>query len=98
MAFNEIKIYATTVLLQMMLKSITRSLIIFKKPKKITNDFFNHYIFVRTFQWTLSQCLAIVTITVKVAMFTYIHCEAYLEDLQTSKAEFFVRTVHGGSS
>ena len=75
MAFNEIKIYATTVLLQMMLKSITRSLIIFKKQKKITNDFFNHYIFVRRFQWTSSECLTIVTITVKVAMFTYIHCE-----------------------
>ena len=30
------------------MKSITRSLIIFKKRKKMTNDFFNHYIFVRT--------------------------------------------------
>ena len=30
------------------IKSITRSLIIFKKPRKMTNDFFNHYIFVRT--------------------------------------------------
>ena len=28
------------------IKSITRSLIIFKKPRKITNDFFNHCIFV----------------------------------------------------
>ena len=26
---------------------ITRSLIIFKKPRKMTNDFFNHYIFIR---------------------------------------------------
>ena len=93
MAFNKIKIYATTVLLQMMLKSITRSLIIFKKPKKITN----HYIFVRTFQWTLSGCLAIVTITVKVAMFTYIHCEngyqnvtseAYLETCKHLRRSF----------
>ena len=75
MAFNEIKIYATTVLLQMMLKSITRSLIIFKKPKKITNDFFNHYIFVRTFQWTSSECLTNVTIAVKVVMVTYIQGE-----------------------
>ena len=56
-------------------KSITRSLIIFKKPRKMTNDFFNHYIFVRTFQWTSSECLTNVTITVKVAMVTYIHCE-----------------------
>ena len=34
------------------IKSITRSLIIFKKPRKMTNDFFNHYIFICTFQWT----------------------------------------------
>ena len=34
------------------IKSITRSLIIFKKPKKMTNDFFNNYIFLHTFQWT----------------------------------------------
>ena len=56
-------------------KSITRSLIIFKKPRKMTNDFFNHYIFVRTFQWTSSECLTNVTITVKVAMVTYKHCK-----------------------
>ena len=56
-------------------KSITRSLIIFKKPRKMTNDFFNHYIFVRTFQWTSSECLTNITITVKVAMVTYRHCE-----------------------
>ena len=37
------------------MKSITRRLIIFKKPRKIDNDFFNHYIFVRTFQWTSSE-------------------------------------------
>ena len=36
--------------------TITRSLIIFKKPRNITNDFFNYYIFVHTFQWTLSKC------------------------------------------
>ena len=54
------------------IKSITRSLIIFKKPRKMTKDFFNHYIFVRTFQWTLSECLTNVTITVKFAMVTYI--------------------------
>ena len=41
----------------------------------MTNDFFNHYIFVRTFQWTSSECLTNVTITVKVSMVTYIHCE-----------------------
>ena len=46
------------------IKSITRSLIIFKKPRKMTNDFFNHYIFVRTFQCTSSECLTNVTITV----------------------------------
>ena len=57
------------------IKSITRSLIIFKKPRKMTNDFFNHYTFVRTFQWTSSEYLTNVTIMVKVAMVTYIHCE-----------------------
>ena len=33
-------------MLNFIIKSITRSLIIFKKPRKITNDFFNHCIFV----------------------------------------------------
>ena len=70
------------------MKSITRSLIIIKKLRKMTNDFFNHYISVRTFQWTSSESLTNVTITVKVAIVTYIHCkngelnltlEAYLE-------------------
>ena len=41
----------------------------------MTNDFFNHYIFVCTFQWTSSECLTNVTITVKVAMVTYIQGE-----------------------
>ena len=54
----------------------------------MTNDFFNHYIFVRKFQWTSSECLTNVTITVKVAMVTYkkgengylnLTSEAYLE-------------------
>ena len=36
------------------IKSITRSLILFKKPRKMTSDFFNNYIFVHTFQWTSS--------------------------------------------
>ena len=58
-----------------MIKRITKSLIIFKKPRKMANDFFNHYTFVRTFQWTSSECLTNVTITVKVAMVTYIHFE-----------------------
>ena len=57
------------------MKSIARSLIIFKKPRKVTNDFFNHYIFVCTLQWTSSECLTNVTITVKVAMVTYIQGE-----------------------
>ena len=57
------------------IKSIIRNLIIFKKPRKMTNGFFNNHIFVHTFQWTSSQCLINVTITVKVAMVTYIHCE-----------------------
>ena len=35
--------------------SINRSLIIFKKPRNMTNDFFNNYIFVDTFQWTSSE-------------------------------------------
>ena len=71
-------------------KSIS-SLIIFKKLRKITNDFFNHYIFIHTLQWTLSECLTNATITVKVAIVTYIHCEnSYLNlpsevYLETSK-------------
>ena len=59
----------------LIIKSITRSLIIFKKPRKMTNDFFNNYIFVHTFQWTSSECLTNVTVTVKVAMVTYMHCK-----------------------
>ena len=54
------------------IKSITRSVITFKKLKKMTNDFFNYYMFVHTFQWTSSERLTSVTITVKVAMVTYI--------------------------
>ena len=38
------------------MKSIIRNLIIFKKSRKITNDFFNYYIFAHTFQWTSSKC------------------------------------------
>ena len=57
------------------IESVKRILIIFKKSRKMTNDFFNHYIFVRTFQWTSSECLTNVTIMVKVAMVTYIHRE-----------------------
>ena len=57
------------------IRTITRKLIIFEKSRKMTNDFFNHYIFVSTFQWTSSTCLTNGTITVKVAMVTYIHCE-----------------------
>ena len=41
----------------------------------MTNDFFNNYIFTHTFQWTASESLTNVTITAKVAMITYIHCE-----------------------
>ena len=41
--------------IQLNKKSITRSLIIFKKLRKMTNDFFNNYIFVRKFQWTSSE-------------------------------------------
>ena len=37
------------------IESVKRILIIFKKSRKMTNDFFNHYIFVRTFQWTSSE-------------------------------------------
>ena len=59
-------------LIYILIRSITRSLIIFKKPRKMTNDFFNNYIFVHTFQWTSSECLTNVTITAKVAMVTYI--------------------------
>ena len=87
------------------IKSITRSLIIFKKPRKMTNDFFNHYVFLSTLQWTWLECLTNVTITVKVAMVTYIwkwltkfDVRSVFRDLQTSKTELFVRTVHGWSS
>ena len=47
----------------------------FKKPNKMSNDFFNNYIFVRTFQWTSSKCYNNVTITAKVALVTYIQCK-----------------------
>ena len=47
----------------------------FKKPRKMTNDFFSHYIFICTFRQTSLECLINVTIMVKVAMVTYIHCE-----------------------
>ena len=79
------------------IKSITRSLIIFKKPRKMTNGFFNHYIFIRTFQWTSSECLTNIIITVKVDMVTYIHCEngsqnltseAYLETYKHPRRSF----------
>ena len=65
----------------------------------MTNDFFNNYIFVRTFQWTSSECLTNVTITVKVAMVTYIvkmlDVRRVFRDLQTSKTELFSKTIHG---
>ena len=51
---------------------ITRSLIAFQKQRKMTNDFFIQYIFVRTFQWISSECLTNVTIKVKVVMVIYI--------------------------
>ena len=57
------------------IKSITKSLIISKKPRKVTIAFFNSYVFVHTFQWTSSDCLTNVTVTLKVAMVIYIHCE-----------------------
>ena len=79
------------------MKSITRSLIISKKPRKMTNDFFNHYIFVRTFQWTSSECLTNVTITVK-SYYGYIYkrwkwltkfdVRTIFRDLQTSKVAY----------
>ena len=65
----------------------------------MTNDFFNNYIFVRTFQWTSSECLTNVTITVKVVMVTYIvkmlDVRRVFRDLQTSKTELFSKTIHG---
>ena len=65
----------------------------------MTNDFFNHYIFVYTFQWTSSERLTNVTITIKVAIVTYSHIvkmvRSVYRDLQTSKTELLVRTVHG---
>ena len=50
---------------------MTGRLIIFKKLRKMTNDFFDNYIFVHTFQWTSSKCYNNVTITAKVAMVAY---------------------------
>ena len=41
----------------------------------MTDGFFNHYIFVRTFQWISSECLSNVTVTVKVAMVANIQGE-----------------------
>ena len=73
------------------IKSIIRSLIIFKKQRKMTNDFFNHYIFVRTFQWTSSECLTNVAIT-------KFDVRSVFWDLSTSKMELSARTVHGWCS
>ena len=42
------------------------------------------YILVRALQWTSSECLTNVTITVKVAMVTYVHFEHGYQNL-TSK-------------
>ena len=50
----------------LIIKSATRSLIIFQKLRKMTNDFFNNYIFVRTFQRAALEYLTNVTITVNV--------------------------------
>ena len=50
----------------LIIKSVTRSLIIFKKLRKMINDFFNNYIFVRTFQRAALVYLTNVTITVNV--------------------------------
>ena len=50
-------------------------LLIFEKPRKMPNDFFNHYIYACTFQWASLECLTNVTIAAKVALVTYIHCE-----------------------
>ena len=61
--------------IQLYQKSITRSLIIFKKSRKMTNDFSNNYIFVHAFQWTSSECYNNVTTMVKVDMVTYIECK-----------------------
>ena len=36
-------------------ESITKSLIICKRPRKMTNNFFNNCMFVHTFQWTSSE-------------------------------------------
>ena len=81
-------------------------MIIFKKPRKMTNDFFNNYIFVYTFQWTSSECQNNVTITVKVAMVTYyiytvqnkltkIEVRGIFRNSQTSKMELIARIVNG---
>ena len=56
-------------------KSITRSLITLKKPRKMTNYFFNNYICVDKFQWASPKFLIKITIAVKVAMVTYVQCK-----------------------
>ena len=64
----------------------------------MTSDFFSNYIFVHTFQWTLSQCLTNVTTTVKIAMvnmytwskgLTKFDVRGVFRNPQTSKMEFF---------
>ena len=58
------------------IKSITRNFIVFKKPRKMTNDFFIHYIFVHTFQWTSSECLTNVTITLFIILWNQLTASA----------------------
>ena len=56
-------------------KSITRSLIVFKKPRKMTNDFFNNYIFVHTFQWASSECYNNNTISITITVTSLQHSD-----------------------
>ena len=44
--WNTKQMFSRSLSKEFLIKSITRSLIIFKKLRKMTNDFFNHYIFI----------------------------------------------------
>ena len=68
----------------------------------MTKDFFSNYTFVHTFQWTLSERLTNVTITVKIVyMYTLpkglnkFDVRGVFRKPHTSKTKFFARTVNG---
>ena len=60
----------------------------------MTNDVGNSYIFDHKLQWTSSECLTNVTITLKVAMVTYIGCIQKLLWLHTYGYIYVGKTVN----